>query len=147
MDLNLKALLFLTLGLIPQLKKAGTEDDPARVINIGSIQGLLVGRKTPVYDASKAAVHHITKALGGQLASEHILVNAIALGMFETKMTHGSLEAVGKDNFYAAVPLGRGGRPSEVAATCLYLASKASNYVVGTTLLMDGGVISSKSAL
>lgn len=132
---------------MPQLKAAGTAEAPSRVINIGSTQGYVPGINTPVYDASKAAVHHLSKALGGQLASENVLVNAIALGMYETGMTRGSIEAVGLENAVSRISLGRAGHPHEIAGICLFLASRASTYVVGSTIVMDGGFIAGKSAL
>ncbi|KAJ9065706.1 hypothetical protein DSO57_1016793 [Entomophthora muscae] len=147
MDLNVKSLLFLTIGLLPELKAGGSVDVPSRVINIGSIQGIVIGRQSLVYDASKAAVHHLTKALAGQLASDNVLVNAIALGFYETSMTKGLIQVVGRENAAYNIPLGRTGQPHEIAGLCLFLASRASTYIVGSTIVMDGGVIAGKSAL
>jgi NAD(P)-dependent dehydrogenase (short-subunit alcohol dehydrogenase family) len=139
-DLNVRAVFTLTRALGPQLRAAATEDDPARVINIGSIDGLHVPLlETYAYSASKAAVHHLTRVLARRLGPEGITVNAIAPGPFESKMMRATLESVG-DQIAASSPLGRIGRPDDVAGAVVYLASRAGAYVTGTVLPVDGGI-------
>ncbi|KAI9291704.1 NAD(P)-binding protein [Neoconidiobolus thromboides FSU 785] len=140
MDLNVKALLFFTLALLSPLEEASTPEDPARVINIGSIQGIQPGRNSLVYDVSKAAVHHLSSVLAYHVASRPVLVNAIALGFYETKMTKGSTEQVGLDLVTSKIPLKRAGKPIEIAGTCIFLASKASGFITGATINVDGGI-------
>lgn len=139
MDINLKALFMLTRDLLPLLKESGKADQPARVINIGSIDGLRVPSMNNFpYAASKAAVHHLTRVLAVELGPQHITVNAIAPGLFESKMTAWML-----DNFQAeieaACPLGRIGSPEDMAGVALYLASRAGAYVNGAVIPVDGG--------
>ena len=116
MDTNVKGLFFLTQQLLPQLRAAGTADDPARVINIGSIDGLHVNpMDTYSYAASKAGVHHLTRTMARKLGPEHITVNAVAPGPFESKMMAATLQAFG-DSIAKSSPLGRIGRPDDMAA-------------------------------
>ena len=139
-DTNLKAVFFLTRDLLPLLEKSGTAADPARVINIGSIDGLQVPNiETYPYSASKAAVHHMTRALAVRLGGRHITVNAIAPGPFESKMTEWLLSEHGKQ-ITAQCPLGRIGQPSDMAGAAIYLASPAASYVNGVVLPVDGGI-------
>ncbi|MDP9236925.1 MAG: SDR family oxidoreductase [Chloroflexota bacterium] len=138
--LNLKGVFHLTRLMVPLLEKAGNDDDPARVINIGSIDGLQTPTlETYAYSTSKAAVHHLTRVLAHRLAARHITVNAIAPGPFESKMMHDTLERFG-DAIRASCPLGRIGRADDVAGTAIYLASRASAYVTGVVLPVDGGI-------
>jgi NAD(P)-dependent dehydrogenase (short-subunit alcohol dehydrogenase family) len=140
MDVNLKAVFFLTRELLPQLRAAGSAADPARVINIGSIDGLHVpGLETYAYSSSKAGAHHLTRTLARRLAGEHINVNAIAPGPFESKMMADTLKHFG-DAIRSAVPRGRIGEPEDMAGTAIYLASRASAYVTGAVLPVDGGL-------
>ena len=137
---NLKSVFFLTRALLPGLRAAGTAADPARVINIGSIDGLHVpGLETYAYSSSKAAVHHLTRVLARRLAPEHINVNAVAPGPFESKMMAETLRNFG-EAIKASCPLGRIGRPEDMAGVALYLASRASAYVTGTVIPVDGGL-------
>ncbi len=139
MDLNAKAVFFLTQALLPQLEAAGTADDPARVINTGSIDGLGIPRlETYSYPASKAAVHQLTRVMASQLAPRNITVNAIAPGPFESQMMAHTLRKYQKQ-IEQAVPLGRIGRPEDMAGVAIYLASKAGAYVTGTVIPVDGG--------
>lgn len=140
LDLNLKAPFFLTRALVPTLEAAGTADDPARVINIGSIDGLHVPLlPTYSYSASKAAVHHLTRVLASELGPRHITVNAVAPGPFESKMMAATLEAAG-EQIAAAAPLRRIGRPDDMAGVATFLASRAGAYVTGAVIPVDGGL-------
>ncbi|MGO9080905.1 MAG: SDR family oxidoreductase [Streptosporangiaceae bacterium] len=139
-DLNLKAPFFLTRALLPLLAAAGTADDPARVINVGSIDGL---RVPPLpnysYAASKAGLHQLTRVLAKDLGPRHVTVNAIAPGPFESKMMAATLAQFG-DEIAASSPLGRIGRPDDMAGAAVYLASRAGAYVTGAVLPVDGGI-------
>ncbi|MEX0591994.1 MAG: SDR family oxidoreductase, partial [Nitriliruptoraceae bacterium] len=124
------------LGL---LEAAATADEPARVINVGSIDGLRVPElESYAYSASKAAVHHLTRHLARTLTPRHINVNAIAPGLFPTKMTAFMFE----DDATATVsqiPAGRAGRDEDMAGVALYLASRAGAYTTGAVIPVDGG--------
>ncbi len=138
--LNVKAVFHLTRALLPQLEAAARAGDPARVINIGSIDGLRVPMlETYAYSASKAAVHHLTRVLAVQLAARNITVNAVAPGPFESKMMAATLERF-RDAIVAACPLGRIGEPEDMAGVALYLASRAAAYVTGAVIPVDGGL-------
>jgi NAD(P)-dependent dehydrogenase (short-subunit alcohol dehydrogenase family) len=139
-DTNLKAVFFLTRELLPQLKAAASAADPARVINIGSIDGLHVpGLETYAYSSSKAGVHHLTRTLARRLAADNITINAIAPGPFESKMMEQTLKTLG-DAIKAAVPRGRIGEPEDMAGTAIFLASRAAAYITGVVLPVDGGL-------
>jgi NAD(P)-dependent dehydrogenase (short-subunit alcohol dehydrogenase family) len=139
-DLNLKAPFYLTRAFLPLLEKAGTHDDPARVINIGSIDGLRVPMlQTYAYSATKAGLHHMTRVLARELGPRHVTVNAVAPGPFESKMMAATLEAFGKEIAEAA-PLKRIGRPDDMAGVAIYLASRAGAYVTGAVIPVDGGI-------
>ncbi len=139
---NVEGVFHLTVGLLGQLRAAATREDPARVINIGSIDGL----RTPSfenysYSASKAAVHMLTRHLAKRLAPDHITVNAIAPGPFESKMMAFMLEdAESRAMVESGVPLGRIGRPSDIAGLTLFLSSRAGAYMTGTVIPLDGGI-------
>jgi NAD(P)-dependent dehydrogenase (short-subunit alcohol dehydrogenase family) len=139
-DLNLKAPFFLTRAFLPLLEAGGTHDDPARVINIGSIDGLRVPPfPTYAYSASKAGLHHLTRVLARELGPRHITVNAVAPGPFESKMMAATLEAFG-DAIADSAPLKRIGRPDDMAGVAIYLASRAGAYVTGAVIPVDGGL-------
>jgi len=139
---NVEGVFHLTVALLPELRASASAEDPARVINIGSIDGL----RTPSvenysYSASKAAVHMLTRHLAKRLASEHITVNAIAPGPFESKMMAWALENPElRSAVEQEVPLGRIGRPDDVAGLTLLLASRAGAYMTGTVIPLDGGI-------
>jgi NAD(P)-dependent dehydrogenase (short-subunit alcohol dehydrogenase family) len=138
--LNVKAVFHLTRACLPQLAAAATAEDPARVINIGSIDGLNVPLlETYAYSASKAAVHHLTRVLAMRLAPRHITVNAVAPGPFESKMMAETLQRFG-DAIRASCPLGRIGTPEDMAGVAIYLASRAGAYLTGTVIPVDGGI-------
>lgn len=137
--LNVKGVFHLTKFLVPLLEAAGTEDDPARVINIGSIDGIHVPiLETYSYSASKAAVHQLTRHLAKRLAPR-VTVNAIAPGPFESKMMAATLEAFG-DQIAAQAPMKRIGRPDDMAGTAIFLASRAGAYLTGAVIPVDGGI-------
>jgi NAD(P)-dependent dehydrogenase (short-subunit alcohol dehydrogenase family) len=138
--LNVKAVFHLTRALLPQLEKAASAGDPARVINVGSIDGLAVPvLETYAYSASKAAVHHMTRVLASKLAPQKITVNAIAPGPFESKMMAETIRRFG-DMMIEACPLKRLGTPEDMAGVVIYLASRAGAYVTGAVLPVDGGI-------
>ncbi|MEY4176285.1 MAG: hypothetical protein RI900_3450 [Actinomycetota bacterium] len=140
MDTNVKGVFFLTQKLLPNLRAAGTHDNPARVVNIGSIDGLHVNpMDTYSYAASKAGVHHLTRALARKLGPENITVNAVAPGPFESKMMAATLRAFG-DNIAKSAPLRRIGRPDDMAGVTVFLCSRAGSYVTGAVIPVDGGI-------
>jgi NAD(P)-dependent dehydrogenase (short-subunit alcohol dehydrogenase family) len=140
LNLNLKAPFFCTRAFLPALEMRATQDDPSRIINIGSIDGLQVPmRPTYSYAASKAGLHHLTKVLAQELGRRFITVNAIAPGPFESKMMAHTLEQFG-EAIAAASPLGRIGRPDDMAGAAIFLASRGGAYVTGTTIPVDGGI-------
>lgn len=138
MDLNVKSLFFLTQALLPRLRAAGSADDPARVINIGSINGLgYAPLQNYSYAASKAAVHQLTRQLAVDLAADAINVNAIAPGFFPSKMTAHMLEH--EAELVKDIPRGRLGSPEDAAGTAIFLCSRAAAFVTGHVLALDGG--------
>ncbi len=146
MDINLKGVFALTQALLPELRAAGAPDDPARVINIGSIEGIHAPggavfniAETYSYSASKAAVHHLTRVLAKRLAAEFITVYAIAPGPFETAMMAETVARHG-DAIAAAAPLRRLGRPADMVGAVRYLASQAGSYLTGVVIPVDGGL-------
>ena len=139
MDINVKAVFTLTRDLMPLLTKDASSENPSRVINIGSIDGLRVSTTDNfAYGASKAAVHFLTKNLAVRLAPKGVTVNAIAPGAFESQMMEYML-ANFKDKIEGENPLGRIGRPTDMAGLALYLASAASKYMTGQVIAIDGG--------
>jgi NAD(P)-dependent dehydrogenase (short-subunit alcohol dehydrogenase family) len=144
MTLNAKSPFLLTRALVPALEAAGTADDPARVINIGSIDAIQVPLlETYAYSTSKAAVHQLTRHLARQLGPRNITVNAIAPGPFESKMMAATLRDFG-DSIARSSPLGRIGRPDDMAGVAIYLASRAGAYVTGAVIPVDGGIATTK---
>jgi NAD(P)-dependent dehydrogenase (short-subunit alcohol dehydrogenase family) len=138
-DTNIKGPFFLTQALAPMLLAAGTPDDPARIINVGSIDGLHVNPLEHYpYSASKAGIHHLTRALAKHFAP-NITVNAIAPGPFESKMMAATLAAEG-DMIAEGAPMKRIGRPDDMAGVAIYLASRAGAYVTGAVIPVDGGI-------
>ena len=140
MTINVKSPFFLTKRMLKLLDAAGTHKDPARVINIGSIDGLHVNpMDTYSYGPSKAAIHHLTRTLAQHLVGRHINVNAIAPGPFESHMMAYTLKNFG-EQIVARVPRKRIGEPEDMAGAAIYLASKASSYVTGIVIPVDGGI-------
>jgi NAD(P)-dependent dehydrogenase (short-subunit alcohol dehydrogenase family) len=139
LSLNVKGVFHTTKFLLPLLEAAATGDDPARVVNIGSIDGIHVPvLETYSYSASKAAVHQLTRHLARKLAPR-ITVNAIAPGPFESKMMAATLDAFGAQ-IAAGAPMKRIGRPDDMAGAAIYLASPAGAYLTGVILPVDGGI-------
>ena len=139
-DLNLKTPFFLTQKLTPLLEKRGTTEDPARVVNIASIDGLHVPMmETYSYSASKSGIIHLTKHMAKTLISRNIIVNAIAPGPFDSHMLG---KAVNFDYSLIAesVPRKRIGSPEDIAGLCMYLCSRAGAYTIGETITCDGGL-------
>ncbi|KRO91888.1 MAG: 3-oxoacyl-ACP reductase, partial [SAR92 bacterium BACL26 MAG-121220-bin70] len=141
MDLNVKSIFFLTQKLKSLLTRNASTEDPSRVINIGSIDGLNVPAfETYSYSTSKAAVHHLTRVLATKLVKENILVNAIAPGPYPSAMLG---LAVNSD--YSVIadanPRGRVGTPEDIAGLAIFLCSRAGAYTVGETITSDGGLI------
>jgi len=137
--LNVKGVFHLTRACMPLLEAASKPGDPARVINIGSIDGLQAPMlETYAYSSSKAAVHHMTRVLAHRFAPK-VTVNAVAPGPFESKMMHETLERF-HDVIVAGCPMGRIGDPADMAGVAIYLSSKAGAYVTGTVIPVDGGI-------
>ncbi len=137
--LNVKGVFHLTKFLRTRLEAHASADAPARVINIGSIDGLHVpSMETYAYSASKAAVHQLTRHLAKALAPL-VTVNAIAPGPFESKMMHATLEAFG-DEIAASAPMKRIGRLADMAGAAIFLASPGASYITGAILPVDGGI-------
>ena len=148
MDTNVKGVFFLAQKLLPMLRARATHEEPSRVINVGSVDGI----KTPAFDnfsygPSKAALHHLTRVLGAHLVKENILVNAIAPGPFPTFMLSagvgfgGKTEGVDWDRVGAQVPRGRLGTMEDIAGLAIFLSSRAGAYTVGETITCDGGAV------
>lgn len=140
MDINVKSPFFLSQQLIDLLVASGSHEDPARIINIGSIDGLRVSDiETYSYAASKAAIIHLTRMMAKYLVKRHITVNAVAPGPFESKMMAHTLATM-KDAVVAQVPRGRIGQPEDMAGVAIYLASQAGSYLNGVVIPVDGGI-------
>ena len=139
MDTNVKAMFFLTQQFIKLLEENGTNEDPSRIINIGSIDGLGIPRaETYSYPASKAAVHHLTRVMANRLAQRNINVNAIAPGPFESQMMKSTLKSFSEE-IINSVPRKRIGKPEDMAGASIFLSSKASAYITGIVMPVDGG--------
>ena len=147
MTLNVKSPFFLTQALLPLLEASASAEDPARIIMIGSIDGLNVNQlPTFSYGPSKAAVHHLARTLASHLADRHITVNAIAPGLFPSHMTAHVMDTMG-DNIVQGTPLKRHGKPEDMAGVAIYLASKAASFVTGVVIPVDGGLTGAKGTL
>lgn len=137
--LNVKAVAHLSRFCLPLLENSASGDDPARVINIGSINGLTPPpMETYAYSASKAAVHQLSRHMARQFAPR-VTVNAIAPGPFQSRMMAATLDAFG-DSIAAGVPMKRIGAPEDIAGAAIYLASRAGAYITGAVLAVDGGM-------
>lgn len=143
MDLNLKSPFFLSQALYPLLTAAASAERPAKIINVGSIDGMrLNGWETYSYHASKAAILHLTRRMAARLVRDHIHVTAIAPGAFPSNMNRAARDH--EDVVAQAIPSGRVGRSEDIAAAAIYLASRAGDYVVGHALAVDGGLVNAE---
>ena len=148
MDTNVKGPFFFTQKLLPLLEKRATKDDPARVINIGSIDGLRNAVfSTFSYGPSKAALHSLTKLLAAHLGPRNVIVNAIAPGPFPTWMLStgvgggGDVENTNWDAVGRGNPRGRVGTPEDIAGLAIFLSSRAGAFTVGEVISCDGGTM------
>ncbi|MEU0869081.1 SDR family oxidoreductase [Nocardia brasiliensis] len=140
LDLNLKTPFWLVQALLPALRRAGAADDPARVINIGSIAAIHVAESPNYsYASSKAGLHQLTRVLARELGPDHVTVNAVAPGPFPSQMMASTLDAVG-DTIAAKAPLRRLGRDDDMAGVAVFLASRAGAYLTGAIIPVDGGI-------
>ena len=147
MTINVKSPFFLTQALLPLLDNAASADDPARVIMVGSIDGININMMpTFAYGPSKAAVHHLARTLASHLAPRNITANAIAPGLFPSQMTAKVIERMG-EQIAQGTPLKRHGRPEDMAGVAIYLASKAASFVTGVVIPVDGGITGAKPTL
>jgi len=145
-DLNLKTPFFLTQKLAKYLRAGASQERPAKVINIASIDGIFVNPlETYPYAASKAGLIHLTRRMAAKLVTDFIVVSAIAPGPFASEMNRDARDRA--DQVARNVPLGRIGRPEDIAAAAVYLASRAGDYVVGASLTVDGGVAFARTGL
>ncbi len=146
-DTNLKAPFLLLQDLLPLLRAAARPADPARVINVGSVDGLTVPfTANYAYSASKAGLHHLTRHLASALAPEGITVNAIAPGLFESKMTAFMFNEMSTSKIAEHIPLGRPGAYEDIAGAALYLASRAGAWITGAVIPVSGGIATASGA-
>ncbi|WP_440901335.1 SDR family oxidoreductase [Actinosynnema sp.] len=144
-DLNLKAPFWLVRALLPALRRAGTADDPARVVNVGSIAAIHVAASPNYsYAASKAGLHQLTRVLARELGPQHVAVNAVAPGPFPSRMMAATLDVAG-EAIAAKAPLGRLGRDDDMAGVAVFLASRAAAYLTGAVIPVDGGIATTAS--
>jgi NAD(P)-dependent dehydrogenase (short-subunit alcohol dehydrogenase family) len=143
MDLNVKGLFFLTNACLPMLQATATPEDPSRIVNIGSVAGLIHQEApTHAYDVSKAAVHHLTRKFSADFAKDNITVNAVAPGFVPSRMSAGLATWGGSsEKLAASIPLQRLGQADDMAGACIYFCSRAGAWVTGTILPVDGGSV------
>jgi NAD(P)-dependent dehydrogenase (short-subunit alcohol dehydrogenase family) len=141
LQVNVRAVFHLTQRLLPLLRAAASAADPARVVNIGSIDGLAIPM-TPNYgySASKAAVHMLTRHLAHALVDDHVNVNAIAPGLFPSRLTRWAFDGSEQSRVLDAIPMHRAGAPEDVGGTAIYLCSRAGAYLTGVVIPVAGGL-------
>jgi NAD(P)-dependent dehydrogenase (short-subunit alcohol dehydrogenase family) len=132
---DLEAPILLTSALVPALRASGA----ATVINVSSIHGTVPAYGNAVYCAAKGGLELFTRTLAVELGPAGVRVNSLAPGAIETDMNRDILEEIGWDRFAEWIPLGRVGRPDDIAQPAVFLASDAARYVTGATLTVDGG--------
>jgi 2-deoxy-D-gluconate 3-dehydrogenase len=146
LDLNTKTPFFMTQALAPALRAAATHAKPAKVINIASIDGIyLTPQETYSYVASKAGLIQLTRLMASRLIKDHIVVTAIAPGPFASDMNVNARDHA--DEAAARTPAKRIGTPEDMAGAAIFLASRAGDFVVGSTVTVDGGIAFAKSTL
>lgn len=141
-DLNLRVPFALVQRLLPLLEAGASVEDPARVINVGSIAAVTVQRLNAFsYSASKAGLHHLSRELAAALAGRHITVNTVVPGFFETKMTaHIRRDEQSMQDAQRRIPLGRFGRPEDIGGVVSFLLSRGASYITGAEIPIDGGI-------
>jgi NAD(P)-dependent dehydrogenase (short-subunit alcohol dehydrogenase family) len=142
LSVNLAGTFAVTQAMLPLMKAAAAADDPARVVNLGSVMGTQpISKGAYSYSASKAAVHHLTRILANELASDHVTVNALAPGPFDSRMmAFATRDPDKRARMEKGIPLGRIGRPEDIAAAVLYLCGRGGAYTTGAILPIDGGL-------
>jgi NAD(P)-dependent dehydrogenase (short-subunit alcohol dehydrogenase family) len=142
MAVNVQMPFQLIRDLLPLLERTGTEADPARIINIGSVAGRVVERLNAYsYAASKAAIHHLSRTMAPDLAPRHVNINVVVPGYFPSQMTasiRGDADRL--DATLSHIPLGRLGSPDDIRGVCIFLAARASAYMTGAEIALDGGL-------
>jgi NAD(P)-dependent dehydrogenase (short-subunit alcohol dehydrogenase family) len=143
LDLNVKGMFYLTRACIPLMEKHASQQDPARIVNIGSVAGIYPQEApTHAYDISKAAVHHLTRKFAAELAEKYITVNCIAPGFVPSRMSSGLSSWGGTEEKLAAnIPLKRLGNESDMAGAAIYFCSAAGAWCTGVVLPVDGGTV------
>jgi NAD(P)-dependent dehydrogenase (short-subunit alcohol dehydrogenase family) len=145
-DLNLKTPFFLTQKLLPLLKAGASAARPAKVINIASVDGLRLNPwETYPYQASKAGLVHLTRRMAARLVADNIVMSGIAPGAFPSEMNKAARDAA--ELVSRAIPAGRVGVPEDMAAAAVFLASRAGDYVIGSTIPVDGGIVDANAAV
>jgi 2-deoxy-D-gluconate 3-dehydrogenase len=140
MGVNLDAAFYASQAAYPHFKTAGG----GKIINIGSVMSVTASAYAAPYAASKAAIMNLSKALAVSWAADNIQVNAVLPGWIDSELTQTARSQVPglHDSVLARVPAGRWGEPSDLAGTAVFLASRASNFVTGTAIPVDGGYLS-----
>jgi NAD(P)-dependent dehydrogenase (short-subunit alcohol dehydrogenase family) len=138
---NVRAMFHLTQRLLPLLRAAASAEDPARVINIGSVDGIAIPMTQNYgYSASKAAVHMLTRHLAYALVGDHVNVNAIAPGLFPSRLTRWAFDSPALGSVLQAIPMHRAGTAEDIGGTAIYLASRAGSYLTGVVIPVAGGL-------